>query len=59
VLPRGGSVQGRNDFGSNDYRGACPPPGARHHYHFKLYGLDTMTSLADRASNQGTRACDW
>ena len=51
AAPPGGSVQGRNDFGSNGYRGPCPPPGSRHHYHFKVYALDTMTSLAEGASN--------
>jgi len=48
--PRGG-VQGRNDFGSNGYGGPCPPPGPAHHYHFKIYALDTMTSLPEGASN--------
>jgi Raf kinase inhibitor-like YbhB/YbcL family protein len=48
-LPQGG-VEGRNDFGSNGYRGPCPPPGAPHHYHFKLYALDTTLSLRSGAS---------
>jgi Raf kinase inhibitor-like YbhB/YbcL family protein len=34
-----GVVQGRNDYGTNDYGGPCPPPGAPHHYHFRLYAL--------------------
>jgi|SRR5438094_4707656 len=46
-----GSVQGPNDFGSNDYRGPCPPPGSAHHYHFKVYALDALTSLPDGASS--------
>ena len=40
-----GILQGRNDFGSNGYRGPCPPAGAPHHYHFKVYALDTNLSL--------------
>ena len=51
AAPPGGSVQGRNDFGSNGYRGPCPPPGSRHDYHFKVYALDAMMSLAEGASN--------
>jgi Raf kinase inhibitor-like YbhB/YbcL family protein len=34
-----GTMQGRNDFGSAGYGGPCPPPGAPHHYHFRLYAL--------------------
>lgn len=54
-LPEGGppadrSAEGRNDFGSLGYRGPCPPPGSPHHYHFKLYALDTTLSLRSGAS---------
>lgn len=45
-----GSLQGRNDFGTNRYRGPCPPPGVPHHYHFKVYALDTRPSLQSGAS---------
>ena len=45
-----GSVQGRNDFGSNGYRGPCPPPGSPHHYHFKVYALDGKVSLSSSTS---------
>ncbi len=34
-----GAVQGRTDFGTADYGGPCPPPGAPHRYHFRLYAL--------------------
>ena len=35
-----GAVQGRTDFGSPGYGGACPPAGdAPHHYIFTLYAL--------------------
>lgn len=50
--PPSGSLEGRNDFGGNGYRGACPPPGAPHHYHFKVYALDTTLSLRAGASEQ-------
>jgi len=48
--PPEGSVEGRNDFGSNGYRGPCPPPGSPHHYHFKVYALDDKLSLRPGAS---------
>jgi len=34
------AMQGTNDFGKQTFGGPCPPIG-RHHYHFKLYALDT------------------
>jgi len=42
-LPEG-SVQGMNSFGKQPYGGPCPPSGT-HHYHFKLYALNTELSL--------------
>jgi hypothetical protein len=33
---------GTNGFGKIGYGGPCPPPGKPHHYHFKLYALDTI-----------------
>jgi Raf kinase inhibitor-like YbhB/YbcL family protein len=33
--------EGRNDFGTDGYRGPCPPRGhGRHRYVFRLYALD-------------------
>ena len=42
-LPDGGK-QGTNDFKKIGYGGPCPPSGT-HRYFFKLYALDTETSL--------------
>jgi Raf kinase inhibitor-like YbhB/YbcL family protein len=36
--------QGINDFGRGEYGGPCPP-GGLHHYHFRLYALDTALGL--------------
>lgn len=39
LLPKG-AVQGKTDFGSRDFGGACPPAGDKpHHYIFTLYAL--------------------
>lgn len=36
------AIQGRNDFGSPGYGGACPPEGhGDHRYQFKLFALKT------------------
>lgn len=38
--------QERNDFGRIGYDGPCPPRGhGIHHYHFKIYALDTFLDL--------------
>jgi Raf kinase inhibitor-like YbhB/YbcL family protein len=41
-----------NDFGRVGYGGPCPPPGKAHHYHFKLFALDTELNLAARVSRK-------
>jgi Raf kinase inhibitor-like YbhB/YbcL family protein len=41
----GQGVPGRNDFGKLAYRGPCPPPGAPHHYSFRIYALDRRLEL--------------
>jgi len=43
-----GTKQGLNDFRRIGYGGPCPPPGAPHHYLFKLYALDTALALNAR-----------
>ena len=38
----GAARQALNDFHRRGYGGPCPPAGhGRHHYHFKIYALDT------------------
>jgi len=46
------AVQGMNSFGKQPYGGPCPPSGT-HHYHFKLYALDTEFNLPP-SSNKKT-----
>ena len=43
--------QGKNDFGKLDYGGPCPPSGT-HRYFFKLYALDTILELKERANKK-------
>ncbi len=38
------AIEGMNSFGKQPYGGPCPPSGT-HHYHFKLYALDTKLEL--------------
>ncbi len=38
-------TQGKNGKGENKYTGPCPPSGT-HHYHFKVYALDTKLDIA-------------
>lgn len=40
------AIQGRNDLGIIGYSGPCPPRGSTHRYSFKVYGLDSMLTLA-------------
>lgn len=49
-LPEGdarGALEGTNDFGRTGYGGPMPPRGhGVHHYHFKVYALDTELEAA-------------
>ncbi len=41
-----GALQGRNSWGNPGYGGPAPPKGhGLHHYHFKLFALDTELDL--------------
>ncbi len=44
--------QGSNGYQKLNYQGPCPPAGKPHHYHFKLYALDTLLNLQEGASKQ-------
>ncbi len=53
VAAQGNAKQGMNDFGRVGYGGPCPPRGhGAHHYHFRLYALDTELSLPTRATRR-------
>lgn len=49
TLPNG-ARQGKNGFGTNGYRGPCPPRGAPHRYTFRLYALDTRLDVPPGAT---------
>jgi Raf kinase inhibitor-like YbhB/YbcL family protein len=41
----GSALVGKNNTGETNFVGACPPSGT-HHYHFKLYALDSVLNLS-------------
>jgi len=49
-VPEGG-MEGLNNFGKHSYGGPCPPSGM-HHYHFKLYSLDTRLELSSSSKKE-------
>jgi len=51
-----GALQGRNSWKTLGYRGPAPPPGRPHHYHFKLYALDTQLNLKAGADKEALLA---
>lgn len=46
-----GSVQARNDFGTNRFGGACPPSGGMHRYIFTVYALDVPKLDVDESAS--------
>ena len=45
----GGGTNGINSFDHVGYNGPCPPPGKMHHYHFRLFAVDTTLTPGDNA----------
>ncbi len=45
-------TEGKNGKGENKYTGPCPPSGT-HHYHFKVYALDTELNLPKSNDKEG------
>jgi Raf kinase inhibitor-like YbhB/YbcL family protein len=46
-----GAVRGVNDYGKLGYGGPIPPSGT-HHYHFKLYALDSQLDLEEGSTSE-------
>lgn len=46
-----GAMQGENGNHENRYTGMCPPNGV-HHYHFRVYALDTRLNLDRRTGKE-------
>jgi len=52
-----GTAQGVNSWGTLGYRGPAPPRGhGLHHYHFKLYALDTRLEVGPAADKDAVLA---
>ena len=47
-----GAIVGKNSNNDNAFFGPCPPLGRVHHYHFKVYALDTMLQLDSTATQE-------
>lgn len=53
-----GAVEGKegaNSTGKDAYMGPCPPRGNPHHYHFRLFALDTKLNLNADTNAQAVR----
>lgn len=51
-----GARQGRNSFRRVGYGGPCPPAGSPHHYHFRIFALDTTLDVTSGASASELRS---
>lgn len=47
--------EGLNSMGKAAYMGPCPPPGKPHHYHFRLFALDTNLNLGANPDAEAVR----
>ena len=47
-----GGAQGLNSDNKPGYKGMCPPSGT-HHYHFRIYAVDTILSIDSRTDKSG------
>jgi Raf kinase inhibitor-like YbhB/YbcL family protein len=47
--------QGLNSVGKGTYMGPCPPAGKPHHYHFRLFALDSNLGLQNKPNAQALR----
>jgi len=45
-----GALEGVTDFGNNTYGGPCPPRGPAHRYYFKIYTMDQILELTEKAT---------
>ncbi|MGH7925284.1 MAG: YbhB/YbcL family Raf kinase inhibitor-like protein [Candidatus Binatus sp.] len=52
----GGGTNGINSFDHIGYNGPCPPPGKVHHYHFRLFALDSTLPVGDNAGADAVRS---
>jgi Raf kinase inhibitor-like YbhB/YbcL family protein len=52
----GGGTQGDNGADKLGYFGPCPPPGKVHHYHFRVFALDSMLDQKPGADADDLRA---
>jgi len=52
----GGGTNGINGFGHIGYNGPCPPPGKMHHYHFRLFALDSTLMPGDKPDADAVRS---
>jgi Raf kinase inhibitor-like YbhB/YbcL family protein len=50
-----GGTQGANGMGKASYMGPCPPPGKPHHYHFRLFALDSNPNVEANPTAQALR----